>query len=492
MGIIVIDQSPDLFWYVSGALREDETLLKHLPSISVAEQIVLQEMPEIIVLSADDGAEIVTKFISKMRNHVFARNIIFIVFISNTDPVEKRNFLIAGAGFVLFRSIGQNPPPKFFRGLIKWFQSLKAPEQQLFEYKPAPVKAEAELTSYGRIGWVSTTHIMLETNIALEPGEIIDINCPLFEELGIKSPRVQCIERNKVGRYYQYSNSLLCKWGSKNTDKDQKTLETWIKQNQPVSKNKSVKIVFFEPDFQYRNTVKEMVKADARFCARGYNTLDDFSDVLNYQQPQLVLVNRSLIQKDKNKFEPLRKYVASNFCYCITYATDHTLEAEKLKTQYEFAMHSKEPISAELLDAMITKLQAKMPNSSPVDEDKKIYFSKNSVNSRITFTTPCLLTELTDTACGVLIPFTFSNFCGVEIISHPFVVAKIPRIQFFRIFFSKTSASDRTQGIYHRAMLVGTSFKDTDAIIESMNSITKVGYDRWIVGDTGPDEKKRP
>ena len=186
MGIIVIDQSPDLFWYVSAALREDEIPLKHLPSIAVAEQMILQDMPAIVVMSGDDGAEKVVKFISKIRNHVFARNTLFIVFTSNSDPIEKRDYLIAGAGFVLFRSTGQNTNPKFFRGLVKWFLTTKAPEQQIFEYKPVAFKAESEFTTYGRIGWPLTTHLLIETNIALEPGESIDFQNSLFEELEIK------------------------------------------------------------------------------------------------------------------------------------------------------------------------------------------------------------------------------------------------------------------------------------------------------------------
>lgn len=487
MGIIVIDQSPDLFWFVSAALREDEIPLKHIPTMPVAEQMILQDMPEIVVMSGDDGVEKVTAFISRMRNHVFARNVMFIVFSSSSDPVEKRNFLIAGAGFVLFKSIGQAPNPKFFRGLVKWFIAVKAPEQQLFDYKPVPFKVEAELTTFGRIGWISPSHIMLETNLALEPGEMIKVNCPLFEELEIKEAQIQCVEKNTVGRYYQYANSLLCKWGSKNFERDQKTLGNWIKANQKVSKNKSVKIVFFEPEFSYRKTVREMVKADSRFCVRGYHNIEDFLDVLNYQKPQLVLINRSLIQKDKNKFEPMKKYVGSNFCYCVTYATDDLLDIEEFKKQYEFAMHSKNPISLELLEGMITKLQAKMPNTSPVEEKHKVYFNKNSVNSRITFSTPCSLTELTETGCGVILPYTMSNFCGVEIAAHPFTIAKIPRNEFFRVFFSKKGSS----GIYHRIMLVGLNFKETDNIIESMNLITAFGYDRWLVGDT-KDEKKKP
>ena len=491
MGIIVIDQSPDLFWYVSAALREDEIPLKHLPSIAVAEQMILQDMPAIVVMSGDDGSEKVIKFISKIRNHVFARSTLFIVFTSNSDPIEKREYLIAGAGFVLFRSTGQNTNPKFFRGLVKWFLTVKTPEQQIFEYKPVAFKTESEFTTYGRIGWASSTHILIETNIALEPGESIDFQNPLFEELEIKGARVQCIEKNKVGRYYQYSNSLLCKWTSKNTERDQKTLASWIKQNQKISKNKSVKIVFFEPEFDYRKTIREMVKVDARFCARGYHTLEDFSDILEYQRPQLVLINRLLIQQDKNKFEPIKKYVANNFCYCVTYATDSMLDIEEFKKQYEFAMHSQNPIELELLDAMISKLQAKMPSDSPVEEDQKIYFNKNSVYSRITMSGACLLTELSDIGCGVLIPYTLSNFCGVEISAHPFVIAKIPRNQFFRVFFSK-SGSDRSKGIYHRTIFVGSNFKDTDSIIETMNLITLYGYDRWLIGDTEPEENKKP
>jgi hypothetical protein len=239
MDIVVIDQAPDLFWYISGALREDELSLKHIPLMAAAEGIILQDMPKIVVVNGDEGTSPVNKFISKMRNHVFARNAIFIVVTSNSDVSEKRTYIVSGAGFVLYRSAGQSPPPKFFQNLIKWFMNIKNPEQNIFEYKITPFKSEGEWTTYGRIGWISPTHMLIENNLALEPGETIDFNCPLFEELGIKQPRLQCVERNKVGRYYQYANSLLCKISSKSFEKDQKRLTAWIAQNQKVSKNKS-------------------------------------------------------------------------------------------------------------------------------------------------------------------------------------------------------------------------------------------------------------
>jgi hypothetical protein len=177
------------------------------------------------------------------------------------------------------------------------------------------------------------------------------------------------VERNKVGRYYQYANSLLCKISSKSFEKDQKRLIAWIAQNQKVSKNKSVKIVFYEPDFDYRKTIKEMVKQDTRFCARGYHKLENLGDVLNYQMPQLVMMNRALIAQSPDQFEPMKKYGQSNFCYCVTYAHDEVFDVEDFKKNYPFAMHSKKPITIDILEEMI--------NEDHQDNDR---YSQNSSN----------------------------------------------------------------------------------------------------------------
>ncbi|MGZ3806656.1 MAG: hypothetical protein ACXVCE_01120, partial [Bacteriovorax sp.] len=266
MGITVIDQGPELFWFVSNALLHGEFPLKHIPNIESAELSILQELPEIVIINGDDKSLHPEQFINRMRNHVFARNTLFVVLTADTSIEFKKSLLIAGAGQIFYRGRGFGPSPKFFASLIKWFLNSKNPDAQIFDYKPVPFPTDAEFTSYGRIGWISSTHCMIESNIDPSPGQCIEFKNPLFEELDIKNLKLECVEKNQVGRYYQYANSLLCKIQSKEPIKDSKKLSAWIANNQDISKHKPIKVVYFESNAAYRDEIKKMVKSDRRYC----------------------------------------------------------------------------------------------------------------------------------------------------------------------------------------------------------------------------------
>ena len=131
MGITVIDQGPELYWFVSGALREIQEAgslhLKHIQSVLVAEEHILQELPSIVIINGDDKSLLPEQLIARIRNHVFARNTLFIVFTADTSVEFKKSLLIAGAGQILYRGRGFSPSPKFFANLIKWFLTNKNP-----------------------------------------------------------------------------------------------------------------------------------------------------------------------------------------------------------------------------------------------------------------------------------------------------------------------------------------------------------------------------
>ncbi len=488
MGIFVIDQSPELYWFVSNALSQEEVSLKHIQSIQVGEQVILQELPAIVILNGDDKSLLPDVFINKMRNHVFARNTLFIVFTSDTSTEFKKTLLMAGAGQILYRGRGFNPSPKFFASLVKWFLNAKAPDAQLFDYKPVPFPSDAEFTTYGRIGWISSTHCMIEANIDLSPGQSIEFNNPLFEELDIRDLKLECVDKNKVGRYYQYANSLLCKISTKDKFKDPKKIEAWIQNNLEITKHKPIKIVFFESDPDYRSEIKQMIKSDKRYCARGYATIDDIQEIMTYQLPNLILINRAIIQKDKAKFETLKTFLKNNFCYCVTYTTSEIFGAEEFKKNFDFAMHVPSTIDLPLLESMISKLEEKLPDDLKTD-DKKIYFNKHSAYSRLSLHAPAKLKEIALSGAGVELPFLISNFCACEISSNSFATAGLGRNQFFRSFSSKPGSSS-ANGIYHRLVFMGQNVKDNEAVKAAIDKITEFGYERWLVGDSLPENKK--
>ncbi|MFA6236011.1 MAG: hypothetical protein WC635_01685 [Bacteriovorax sp.] len=489
MGITVIDQGPELYWFVSNALLQEEIPLKHIQSISAGERNILQELPEIVILNGDDKSLLPDKFINKMRNHVFARNTLFIVVTSDTSTEFKKALLIAGAGQILYRGRGFSPSPKFFQSLIKWFLKYKSPDAALFDYKPVPFPTEAEFTSYGRMGWISSTHCLIEANIDLSPGQSIDFKNSLFDEIGITNARFECVEKNKVGRYYQYANSFLCKLNFKDQVKDTKKLSAWIQNNGDTSKDKPIKIVYFESDPEYRDEIKQMIKADKRYCARGYASLAEIPEVMPYQLPQLVIVNRAMIQKDKAKFEAIKNFLKSNFCYCVTYTTSEIFGVEEFKKNYDFAMHVPATVDLPLLESMVKKLEEKLPENLQKD-DNKIYLNKHSQYSRISLHAPAKLTELGLNGAGVELPFSISSFCACEIASNAFSTANIGRAQYFRSFSNRAS-NDPSKGIYHRLVFMGQNVKDNDLVKEAMEKITTFGFEKWLKGDTLPEVKEK-
>ncbi len=485
MSITVIDQGPELYWFVSNALLQEDIVLKHIQNISAGEKNILQDLPTIVIMNGDDKSLQPEVFINRMRNHVFARNTLFIVITADTSVDYKKDLLIAGAGQILYRGRGFSPSPKFFASLIKWFLTNKDPDPQIFDFKPAPFQAEAEFTSYGRIGWINSTQCMIETNVNLNPGQSIEIKNTLFDELEIRNTKLECIEKNKVGRYYQYANSILCKIVSKDQFKDPKKISAWIENNCDTSRHKPIKLVYFEADSDYRDEIKSMIKSDKRYCARGYDTIDNLQEVLNYQIPQLVLINRALIQKDKAKFEAMKNFIQSNFCYCVTYSNSDIFKIEDFKKNYEFAMHSPTPIDLTLLESMIFKLENKLPDNLKTDKNK-IYFNKHSNYSRLSFHSPCQLKEIAINGAGVDLPFSVSNFCACEISSNAFATAEMNRSQFFRVFNNKVTAN----GVYHRMVFMGQNVKDNEQVRNSIEKINEVGFERWLNGDTDSEKKK--
>lgn len=481
--IAVIDQGPELFWFVSNALLQTEIPLKHLQTNAAGEEYILNTLPHIVIVNGDDKTLHPEAFINRMRNHVFARNTLFIVFTADTSVEFKKSLLYAGAGQILYRGRGFSPSPKFFASLVKWFLNPKDPDPGTFEFKTAPFPTEADFTTFGRIGWLHPENILVECNINLEPGQKIEIKNALFDELDIKNVKLECLEKNKVGRYYQYANSLLCKIHSKDPVRDGKKIKAWIENNQDISKHKPVKIVYIESEADYRDEIRRMIKSDKRYCARGYSSLSTIEDILQYQLPHLILINRALIQKDKAKFEVIRNFVKNHFCFCITYANSEIFPAEEFKKDYEFAMHSPKALELPLLESMITKLEAKLPEHLKTDEHK-VYFNKHSAYSRINFFAEAKIKEIALSGVGIILPFSLANFCACEVKSHAFTIADMNNAQFFRSFSCKKTDA----GHAHRMIFMGQNVKDNEKVKEAIRLIETSGFEKWIHGQTDISE----
>ncbi len=475
MSIAVIDQGAELFWFVSNALVNDELPLKHLKNKEAAEQFILQELPKIVIINDDDGTIQSEAFIGKIRNHVFARNTMFIVVTSDPSSEHKRSLIVAGAGQIFYRGKGQNPSPKYFRNVIQWFLNAKNPDPQVIDYKPVPFTFEGEFNSYGRVGWLSPVQCLIEINLDLKVGDTIEMRNQLFDELEIKDAQLTILEKNTTGRYYQYTNSYLCQIKTKKIEQDKKKISAWIASNQDVSKHKPIKIVYFEQDSDNRNLIREMIKLDKRYCARGYNTLDDFLENLNYQLPHLILIDRQLIEANKSKFDVIKKFLETHFCFCVTYDNQNKTKIEEFKNQYNYIMHIPQNIELSLLESMVEKLEAKLNSTFKINPLEKMYFNKYSPYSRLRLHAHAKVTELAVTGLGVQLPFALSTNCAFEITLQGFTHMSLNRTQFFR----SVQAKRVKDGVYHQCFMLGQNLSENELIKITVEKIKKDGFDKW-------------
>lgn len=481
MGIIVIDQGAELYWFASSALLQDEIPLKHLNSIQAGEQHLLRELPSIVILNGDDASIQAEKFIAKMRNHVFARNTLFIVFTADTSLEYKKSLIIAGAGQIFYRGKGHNPSPAFFRNIIKWFSNLKTPDTQTIEHKPVPFEFEGEFFTHGRLGWISPSQCFIEVNLDLAVGQSIEFKNSLLEELEIKNTKLTVVEKNTVGRFYQYAYGYLCNFESKNIEKDKRRLVAWISDNQDVSKYKPVKVLYYEPNAEKREEIKRIIKLDQRYCARGFPNLDNVVEQLEIQLPHLILIDRKLILANKIKFDPVKKFLQSHFCFCVTYDDDEKTNIEEFKKNYPFAMHVPNKLENELMESMIQKLENKLLLGKENYAKEKVFFNKYSPYSRISLHGSCQITELAISGVGIKIPYQMAPYCALGITAQGFTHLKLHRMQYFRNFISKKSGNE----IYHQCVFIGQTLSENEMIKHNTEEIKRLGFDQWKI-DTIP------
>ncbi len=469
MSLFVVDQSPELFWYVSNALNTLELPLKHIPDLTTSESHIYNELPKIVIINADSVTTDLEKYIGKMRNHIFARNILFIIFTSDSSMDYRRKLVIAGAGQIFYRNKTQFPDPKLFLQTIKWIINFKNNEFEVEQEKKFPFISEGELTTWGRIGTLALNTISFEANLDLSPGQKIKTHAEIFDELGLKNCELEILKKDTVGRYYQYAHSYIAKIQSKNLEDGLKTLSSWLENNGKISKSKFVKVIYFEPSAEYRNEVSQMIKLDKRFCARGYGDIEEFEEVLNFQLPHLILINRKLIQKSKNKFDYIKKFLKENLCYCITYETINELNLKDFQTQYPFAMHSPNPLEINLLESMIEKLEKKLPNIDD-PENPVVVFGKHSPYSRISFEFPIQIEEISLNSLYIRSTLKLSPYCAVEINSQVFQTHKLTRPQVYRC--TKLSKSNENQkGLLHKFIHIGKNQKEADLIQTALDDI---------------------
>ena len=478
MSITVVDQSPALFWFVRGLFQNDEIMIRHTKTTAVAKINILQEFPKIVIINADDKAINCENFIKEMKDCPFFGDTKFIVVTGESKGESTKSLLLAGASQVLYRTKTDALSAEYSEQIIKWFLSSANPSAKIFEPKMVPFTAEAELISHGRINWISSTHCLIESDIDMNLGHTINVKNLLFKELEIKNVKLQCIEKNKIGRYYNYSFSYLCKISSEEFVKDEKNLKNWIEQNSNFSKFRPIKILFFENDFNLQEDLQKIISDGEHYVARGYKDLENFKEDLSNELPHLVFIKRELIQKNCDKFESIRVFLRNNFCYCVTYSDNEINEIEQFKKDYEFALHLPKMVDSQFLKSMVLMLENKLPSHLNKNDDR-FYINKKSIYSNFTLFEPCKIQELDIMGASVELPFQINNFGMCEISAHGFSMADMNRNQYFRVFNFKTINETKR----YRIIFLGQTLKSRNALAENLLALEKVGHERWLKGE---------
>ena len=478
MSITVVDQSPELFWFIRGLFQNDEVPIRHTKTTAVAKLNILQEFPKIVIINADDNAINCERFIKEMTDCPFFGDTKFIVVTGDSKNESTEKLLIAGASQVLFRTKEDPLSPEYSEQIIRWFLNSADPSAKIFKPKMVPFTVEAELTSNGRMNWISPSHCLIESDVDLNLGHTISVKNLLFKELEIKNVKLQCIEKNKIGRHYNYSFSYLCIIKSKELLKVQNVIKQWIEHNYNLSKYKSIKILFFENDFSLQEDLQKIITEGEHYVARGYKDLENFKEVLDNEIPHLVFIKRELIQKDRDKFESIRTFLRNNFCYCVTYSDNNMTDIEEFKKNYEFALHIPRIVDSQFLKSMVLMLENKLPTHLIKDNDK-FYINKKSIYSKFSLHDTCKIQEIDVTGASVELPFQINNFGICEISAHDFFMADMNRHQYFRIFNYKTVNDIRR----YRIIFLGQTLKARKALRENLIALEKVGHERWLKGE---------
>lgn len=480
MNILVLSKKPDLYWNVCKALQSLNLQIKHRLNVQAAEEYIFNEVPDIVILKGSDENFSPIEFMNKMRSQIFTHNTQYIVVTSDTSSKFKEELLNAGAGQIFYQGTNFNFSPLLFYSFIKWFIDSNKPNAHIFDYNAISIISKVEFQTDGRLGWISPNYCLIETNIDLAVGQSISVNHPIFDELEMKNVKLKCVSKNIFGRYYNYTNSLLLKLSTQNQIKDCKKIETWILENIANSKRKVFKIVFYESDPVSRENILNLLKSKEvkRYVTRGYTKIDNLEENLTYQIPQLVIINRAMIQDDPDKLKIIQNFIKKNNCDCITYTTSELPGILEFKNNFNLAIHYSTPINTEILDSMIKKIEEKLAKKLN-DEEIKFFPKKNSRLSPVNLYASGTLSEFALNDIGLKLPFSFSPLSLCNVSCHFFRDIGINRTQFFRTF-TKKEDDDSPKEFYHRMIFIGQNVKEIELIKIANEKIAKLGYEEWL------------
>jgi hypothetical protein len=218
-----------------------------------------------------------------------------------------------------------------------------------------------------------------------------------------------------------------------------------------------------------REEILAMLNSDDKVYARGCTDLKNIKEDLNSQMPNLIFVNRDLINEDRKSFDVIRKFVKNSFCFCVTFSNTNSIEVKEFNKNYPFAMHSQTTINQNIFQSMIDKLNVKLP-AKLIPDERKFYFDAKSPYLLMNLNAPCVIKDLSQNGMKIQVPLSIENFSLCEISCHTFVNLELSRIQILRIFVDMTADSNSENKDY-RLIFMGQNQRDLDLLNKSIEVV---------------------
>lgn len=463
--LFVVDFSPDLFWHIGNVTRSENFQLRHILNIKTAEEEIIHDLPALVLVNADHLDGDVNKFMSKIRTHVFARQTMFVVFTANPEFEFTRSLIISGATYVFNRDI-KTIQAKEVLTILKWCLDYKNLKESSFTASFLPYEETGEVTTWGRLGFITKDYLLIEANIDLNEGESLLIDGPLFEELGIKNAKFQCVAKNPTGKYYQYTNSYLGMLKTDHPERDPKAISAFIENNKDTSKAKPIKVVYFEDGAHERLHIASVVKMDKRYSGRGYSDAKDFVEIIKYQSPHLIFINERLLVKNKMEVKKSLDYLKEHHAVVVAYRQADDLPLDKADNEallrlFPQLFRVERPIDEKLLEGMTAKLEAKLTKDHILSEEefgKRLTLNKHSAYSRVSFQIPIHMTQISEEGITLESPIKLSLYCGVQINSISFSTNRIGRLHLFRVVGGAKNKGP--QGYKHQFIFIALNLTD--------------------------------
>jgi len=199
-----------------------------------------EELPAAIVMDYSIYDQKTFNFVDKVRNKAPTRHLPFII----VSRESSNSFIEKAVRSGVSHYIGMPFDDKMLIEKIQFaLEPLNHPPPKERRIS-LPVEIPVQVTSFGRISFISSTGVHLETHIKPELGTSLFISSPLSAALKLDylEVRVTGVSRDT---YYNYPYAADAEWVDAPI---QAEIQQWINAHRHLNSPKKIKILFLEPD----------------------------------------------------------------------------------------------------------------------------------------------------------------------------------------------------------------------------------------------------